>query len=90
VPRVKVDINNVKCILAKNNAEIAEETIRIIIEHAPIFAIGHNVYEFDNVKLACALPPESEYRQVLVCANYSYFGQEYYDSWLHYVYTRNQ
>ena len=42
---------------------MAETSINLIISHRPIFTVGHNVYEFDNLRLACALQPDSLLRK---------------------------
>ncbi len=62
VSRVPVQRLPYPCIVATTNSAIAEETMRLIIEHEPSFTIGHNVYEFDNVRLACSLSSSSAYR----------------------------
>jgi hypothetical protein len=52
-----------ECFEGNNNAQIAELTMELICRHRPIFSIGHNIYEFDNSRLACALAPNSRFRQ---------------------------
>ncbi|KAL7479320.1 hypothetical protein ACHAW6_005075 [Cyclotella cf. meneghiniana] len=46
-------------IVAPTNFAIAEATMALIISHQPIFTVGHNVYEFDNVRLTvlCHITP---------------------------------
>ena len=62
VSRIHVPGLRYPCIVAKTNSLIAEETMKLIIQHEPTFTVGHNVYEFDNVRLACSLSRTSPYR----------------------------
>jgi DNA polymerase elongation subunit (family B) len=54
------------CHVVEDNSSLAEMTISLICSHNPSFLIGHNVYEFDNVRLACALKSDSSYRQYFI------------------------
>jgi len=56
ISRVPLSGSRVEHTVADCNAKIAETVLKAIISHAPEFTVGHNVYEFDNVRLACALP----------------------------------
>jgi hypothetical protein len=66
ISRVAVSNRHLKtvqweCFEARDNAQIAELTMELICRHGPIFTVGHNVYEFDNSRLACSLPPNSKF-----------------------------
>jgi DNA polymerase elongation subunit (family B) len=54
------------CYTARNNSHMAEIAMRLICDHNPIFTIGHNVYDFDNLRLACALPSDSKFRKYFI------------------------
>lgn len=66
VTRTPLNMRGQHGIVASTNQLIAETVIRLIVEHQPIFTIGHNVYEFDNVTLACSLSPQSSLRNYFV------------------------
>jgi hypothetical protein len=53
-------------IVVPNNEKMAVNVIELIRSHAPIFTLAHNIYEFDNVRLACALPINCPYRSFFV------------------------
>ena len=60
--------------LVKNNAQMSENTNKIIINHAPIFTVGHNVYMLNNVGLDS---PFSDYcisTSSIICENVSNLG----------------
>ena len=44
------------------NKDIAIQTMKLLINHAPVFTVGHNVYAFDNPVIAKALPRNDLYR----------------------------
>jgi len=48
-------------LVLNSSQEIAVATIRSIIEHAPAFSMGHNIYSFDKTILAFALPKDYPY-----------------------------
>jgi DNA polymerase elongation subunit (family B) len=58
-------------IYVTSNEELAETCMSVIEDHRPLFSIGHNVYDFDNVKIACALPSESRFRDFFIPTSYS-------------------
>jgi len=44
------------------NKDIVVETMKLLIDHAPVFTVGHNIYMFDNPIIAKALPKSHSYR----------------------------
>ena len=44
------------------NEDIVVETMKLLIDHAPVFTVGHNIYTFDNPVIAKALPRNHPYR----------------------------
>ena len=59
ISRVLLSRLGYECMLVHDNASMAETTIKLIMSHRPIFTVGHNVNEFDNLRLACALKADS-------------------------------
>jgi hypothetical protein len=51
VTRTPLHMRGQDSIVASTNRLIAETVIRLIVQHQPIFTIGHNVYEFDTLLL---------------------------------------
>jgi DNA polymerase elongation subunit (family B) len=49
-------------IVVPNNEKMAVNAMELIRSHAPIFTLGHNIYEFDNFRLACTLLINCPYR----------------------------
>jgi DNA polymerase elongation subunit (family B) len=49
-------------VVCKDNADMAVTAINVMIKHAPVFVVGHNVYSFDNVILATSLPKGHRFR----------------------------
>ena len=63
ISRSDVRLPSVTCIRVYDNEEMSETIMRLISSHNPIFIVGHNVYDFDNVKIAVSLPSDSKYRR---------------------------
>ena len=59
VSRCELRAHQIPYIVKTTNIEIAELTMRLILEHEPIFTLGHNIYGFDNKILA--LPLDSDH-----------------------------
>jgi hypothetical protein len=66
VSRTPIANRECKHIVAPTNSLISQTVVGVMIEHGPIFTIGHNIYDFDNVRLACALPKDSPFRKYFV------------------------
>ena len=63
ISRSVTPYEGVTWVTCNSNSEMAEELIRQIILHSPIFTIGHNIHAFDNIKIATALQKNSKYRE---------------------------
>lgn len=56
-------IEDTKVTKVLDNEDMATTIMECIVDHNPLFTLGHNVYDFDNVKIACALPSNSRFRR---------------------------
>mmetsp|Transcript_2713 Transcript_2713/g.7222 ORF Transcript_2713/g.7222 Transcript_2713/m.7222 type:complete len:926 (+) Transcript_2713:17548-20325(+) len=69
VTRAKPMKDQVVSVIRDDNRSIAEAVMELILDHKPIFTLGHNVYSFDNKVLAIALgskhPMSKYFRQIL-------------------------
>jgi len=61
VTRARVHDSGLNQVVLDSSEAIAVRIISAILEHAPAFIIGHNVYSFDNTVLAFALPDHHPY-----------------------------
>ena len=48
--------------IACSNRDIVIQAMKLLIGHAPVFTVGHNIYAFDNLVLAKALPKSHLFR----------------------------
>ena len=62
VTRSKITGMDCKQSVETSNEGMAVQTMNLLIGHAPVFTVGHNVYEFDNTKIAKALPKNHPFR----------------------------
>jgi len=67
-------IDGCEIYIRHTNSTMASTTINLIKQHNPLFTIGHNIYDFDNVRLACSLDLESPYRNYF-CTTSSAIGK---------------
>ena len=55
ISRRDIRLSPVTCHVRSSNREMAELMLALLIDHKPIFTLGHNTYGYDNKVLALAL-----------------------------------